>query len=228
MRRVTPRLPEAAGPTSGRAGTACTGVPLSLLVVGESPVAGVGVATQGEAITARFAQALAAGTGRPVAWRAFGMNGATVSDAQQLLLPQIPCTDVDMALLAFGVNDTTAFRPVARWRADLHNIWAALHARCAPRLILLSGVPPLADFPALPQPLRSVMGLKAQALDAAAQELAAQLPHTIHVPFCFEIRDPALLAHDGYHPSAHGCNAWAACLAAAAVAALDAGASEDA
>ncbi len=41
VRRVTPRLPEAAGP---RAGTTGHGPPLRLLVLGDSAAAGVGVA----------------------------------------------------------------------------------------------------------------------------------------------------------------------------------------
>lgn len=212
-RRVTPRLPEAGGPCAGRAETACGGRPLSLLTVGESPVAGVGVATHEEAITGQLARALAVRLRRQVQWRACGKNGVTAREALQQVVPGIPEQAVDIALLAFGVNDTTAFCPVRRWQDDLRALFDALDARCAPRLIVLSGVPPVADFPALPQPLRWVMGLKAAALDAAARELAPQLPRTLYVPLALATRDAAMMASDGYHPSALGCAAWAALLA---------------
>lgn len=222
VRRVTPRLPEAVGPTAGRAGHAADGKPLSLLALGESPVVGVGVGTQEEAITAQFAQALAVRMQRPVTWRAYGKNGATARAALEQVVLNIPGRQVDIALVAFGVNDTTAFRSVSRWTADLRGILTALDARCAPRLIVLSGVPPLAHFPALPQPLRWVMGLKARALDTAARDVALQAARTIHVPLAFDTRDAALMAPDGYHPSARGCAVWAQCLVAAAAAALTA------
>jgi lysophospholipase L1-like esterase len=76
-------------------------------------------------------------------------------------------------------------------------------------LILLSGVPPVGRFPALPQPLRWVMGLKAQALDKAAQELARSLPRTHYVALALNHRDRSMMASDGYHPSQKGCVAWA-------------------
>ncbi|RJG07602.1 SGNH/GDSL hydrolase family protein [Noviherbaspirillum cavernae] len=213
-RHVTPRLPEASGPTSGITGeTYGTTKPLHLLTLGESPVAGVGVGTHAEAITGQFAHALSGRLHQSVAWQALGKNGATAADALQILVPQLPQRQIDVALVAFGVNDTTAFRSVARWRDDLGHVLAALQERCTPRLILLSGVPPLQHFPALPQPLRWIMGMKARTLDAAACDLARTIPRLLHVPLALDPADPALMAVDGYHPSARGCNAWAQQLA---------------
>ncbi len=219
-RRVTPRLPEAGGPCEGRAGGAHGGAPLSLLTVGESPVAGVGVDTHEEAITGQLARALANRLARPVHWRACGKNGVTVREALEQVVPAIPARAVDIALVAFGVNDTTAFHSVRRWQADLRELLHAVDARSAPRLLLLSGVPPLAHFPALPQPLRWVMGLKAATLDRAARELAPQQPRTLYVPLALAARDTSMMASDGYHPSAKGCAAWAGLLADACAAQL--------
>jgi lysophospholipase L1-like esterase len=211
-RRVTPRLPEAAGPVQGVAGVACGGPPLSLLTVGESPVAGVGVATHQEAITGQLAQMLSARLSRPVAWQACGRNGVTVREALEQVVPHIPLRQVDVALVAFGVNDTTTFHSVARWRKDLSALLHAVDERCRPRLVLLSGVPPIGRFPALPQPLRWVMGMKAGALDAAARGLASAFPRVRYIPFSLDPWDTALMASDGYHPSAKGCAAWAGML----------------
>lgn len=211
-RRITPRLPEAGGPCAGIAGSDA-GKPLSLLTVGESPVAGVGVATHEEAITGQLARTLSARLQRPVHWHACGRNGATAREALQQVVPSIPAQAVDIALVAFGVNDTTAFRPVRRWQSDLRDLLQAVDARCAPRLLLLSGVPPVARFPALPQPLRWVMGLKASALDCAVRELAPSLPRTLYVALELATHDARMMASDGYHPSAVGCAAWADLLA---------------
>jgi len=189
--------------------------PLALLAVGESPVAGVGVSNHEEAITGQFALALSQALGRSVNWQACGKNGVTVADALEQLTPLLPTAPVDIAALAFGVNDTTAFRRSAAWRAELLQMWEAVRERCRPRFIVLCGVPPVGRFPALPQPLRGVLGLKADALDREARRLAEQLPDTVHVPVNIDTACAGLMAHDGYHPSAAGCTAWAGLLAEA-------------
>ena len=216
VRRVTPRLPEAAGPDNGIAGAQHAGTALQLLAVGESPVAGVGVDTHEQAITALLAQEISRQLQSPVAWRALGLNGVTVSQAQAQLLPLVRGEPVDVLLVAFGVNDSTSFHPVGRWQADLALLLETLHKRCKPRLTLLSGVPPMGQFPSLPQPLRWVLGLKAAALDRAAASLAAATPGVVHVPMRLDPALPGLMASDKYHPSTAGCAAWARELAQAA------------
>lgn len=216
-RRITPRLPEAGGPSSGLAGAHCQGRPLSIVTLGESPVAGVGVATHEEAITGQLAQALSARLQRPVAWRACGKNGITAREALEQVLPQVPQEEIDIAVVAFGVNDTTAFRSVSAWRRDLRDVLRALEARCRPQLVIVSGVPLVSHFPALPQPLRWVLGMKASVLDRAVRELVSQLPRTAYVPLVLSPRDSGMMAEDGYHPSAAGCAAWAQVLAEACI-----------
>lgn len=220
-RRVTPRLPEAGGPADGLAGAHHACEPLSILTLGESPVAGVGVGTHEEAITGQLANALSRRLRRPVAWRACGKNGVTARDALEQVLPQVPQQAVDIALVVFGVNDTTAFRSVRAWRSDLRAVLDALEERCRPQLVLVSGVPPVLHFPALPQPLRGVLGMKARVLDAAVRELVPARPRTLYVPLALNPRDRGMMAEDGYHPSAAGCTAWAEVLADACIAAQD-------
>lgn len=213
-RARTPRLPEATGERHGVAAHEGDAPALRVLGVGESPVAGVGVARQEEAITAQFARELAARSVRPVQWRACGRDGATVRDALAELVQQIPQQPVDVLLVAFGVNDAVAFRRVGAWQQDVMTLLKRLRERCAPGVVLVSGVPPMQEFPTLPRPLRWVMGLKAAALDRGLQALARQHAWLHHVPIVLDTRnDATLAAEDGYHPSAKGCRAWARLLA---------------
>ena len=118
-------------------------------------------------------------------------------------------------MIAFGVNDSTAFHRDGRYRQDLQAMLDAVQAHFSPDLIILSGAPPLHLFPALPQPLRFVLGLKAKALTRVAQQVAANRAHTLFVPVSTDTRDPRLMACDGYHPSQAGAAQWAAQLAEA-------------
>lgn len=211
VRRAMPQLPGAAGPTTG----CCAGLEpaLRLLTLGESTVAGVGAATHAEALTGQVAAALAERSGRGVTWRACGQIGITASAARRTLVPELPAAPIDVALVALGVNDTLRLRGPARWRADLTALIAALRERVGPAPVFLAAVPPIGAFPSLPQPLRAVLGLRAQLLDQTAAELAPRLPAVTHVPVTLPAT-PELFAADGFHPGPSGYHQWGALLAA--------------
>ncbi|MCJ8169771.1 SGNH/GDSL hydrolase family protein [Atopomonas sediminilitoris] len=207
-KRTALRLPEAAGPQTGVAGQALAGQPFRLLVLGESPVAGVGVESQAHAITGQLAQALSAHLQRPVAWRALGKNGITARQAAVELLPQVQ-DDYDQICLVFGVNDTTHFSSLRAWQQGMDCLISGLAARSAAP-IWLTAVPPLQHFHALPWLLRQLLGWRAHLLDRALQRLVVRRD-AVHVnaevPF-----SGAYLARDGYHPSALGAQVWAQAL----------------
>ncbi|WP_241673282.1 SGNH/GDSL hydrolase family protein [Lacisediminimonas profundi] len=207
-RRHVPRLPEPTDDPWGQIAGG-PGEPMKLLVIGESPVAGIGVTSYQQSLAAMMAGSLGRRSGRAVEWSAWGRNGATVADAIRDLLPLLPAQAVDIACVAFGVNDCTAFRRGHEWHSDMIRMLELIEQRINPRHIVLSGVPPLADFPALPWPLRAVLGLKASALDSALARIAASRPDTSHAPLPSALADAALMAPDGYHPSAAGCEVWA-------------------
>jgi hypothetical protein len=69
IRRTVPRLPEAAGGRSGFADPIGTKQGVSVLIVGDSSAAGVGVATQDHALAAQIASHLAFKIRRSVRWR---------------------------------------------------------------------------------------------------------------------------------------------------------------
>jgi lysophospholipase L1-like esterase len=218
VRRVTPRLPEAAGPREGVVPGA--GRRLRLLVIGESTAAGVGTAHHGEAVTGQVAAALAARTGRAVAWRVLGQGGATAEAARRELLAPARDVAADVAVVALGVNDTLRFHAPGRWRRALESLVSDIRMRCGEIPVVLSGVPPVGRFPALPQPLRGVLGLRARVLDETARRLAGELRDVAYVPM--PVLDGAdvesYFCEDRFHPSARGYAAWGAALADAAAA----------
>jgi lysophospholipase L1-like esterase len=208
-RRNALRLPPAAGLLSGVAGADLPGEPLRLLVLGESTVVGVGVDELQAALVGQLATALATRYGRPVAWRACGENGITAAQAHARLLPQVLDQPFDLALLVFGVNDTTHLTSLPRWEAALGSMAEALSARGAQ--VAFSSVPPLQHFSALPWLLRRLLGMRAGQLDARLAQLADRLGaghHAVELEFSSEF-----LARDGYHPSGLGYRVWAQGLA---------------
>ena len=212
-RRNTLRLPPAAGLMRGVAGADLPGEPLRLLVLGESTVVGVGVDDMQLALPGQLAQALALRSGRPVSWQACGENGITAEQARERLLPQVLEQPYDLALLVFGVNDTTHLTRLLHWEGALGKMAEGLAAHGTP--VAFSSVPPLQHFTALPWLLRRLLGMRASLLDARLHQLAVRLGaghHTVELEFSAEY-----LADDGYHPSGLGYQVWAEGLAVSLV-----------
>lgn len=216
-RRHTPRLPEAPGARSGvmteDGRSLDTAEDPSLCVhivgIGESPVAGVGVASQDQAVTAQLARILAQKMDCQVAWQAYGKNGATIEKAVDVLIPGVVPQKVDIVLIAFGVNDTTAFHSAGHYSKSLHRMIAEVRARLRPDVIIVPSVPDMAQFPALPWPLNRVLGMKSRVLDRAAAKLVAGMEDVVHVPVTIDTHQTSLMAEDGYHPSEIGALVWA-------------------
>ncbi|HSC85522.1 MAG TPA: SGNH/GDSL hydrolase family protein [Pseudomonas sp.] len=208
-RRTALRLPPAGGDAHGLAGGEFAGAPLRLLVLGESSVAGVGVAELEAALASQLALALAQRLRRPVAWRAHGENGITAGQACQRLLPAALAEPADLALLVFGVNDTTHLSSLQAWGAALARLAAALGGQGS--RVCFTGVPPIEHFSALPWLLRQLLGLRARQMDGRLRQVCAEVGagyQRLNLDFT-----AALLAEDGYHPSALGYRVWAEGLA---------------
>ncbi|WP_353251995.1 SGNH/GDSL hydrolase family protein [Salinisphaera sp. PC39] len=211
VRRRTPRVGPAAGAATGHVAGATP--PLSLLTLGESPVAGWGAPDHGQAITGRLAAALARRTGRAVDWRARGRDGVTAARTRRELLPGLDPVPGGIVVAALGVNDSVGLTPPRAWRRELAGLIDDIRARLRPATIAISGVPPMHRFPALPQPLAGALGLRAALLDAIARDAAVAAGcRFVPVP-----RDggPDFFCTDGFHPSPAGHARWADILAAA-------------
>ncbi|MES2819643.1 MAG: SGNH/GDSL hydrolase family protein [Pseudomonadota bacterium] len=209
-RRTALRLPPAAGSIEGVVGGGWPGTPLRLLLLGESTVVGVGVEHLQQALPVQLAEALAQRLGRPVHWRACGENGITALQARTRLLPRVLDAPVELAVLVFGVNDSTGLTGLAAWDRALSAMAEALTAQGA--RVAFTAVPPLQHFAALPGLLRRLLGARATLLDARLNQLAARLglAHcAVSLGFSADY-----LARDGYHPSELGYRVWAEGLAA--------------
>ena len=215
------------GNASAGAATACresthdgkvpgAGEPIRVVGMGESSVSGVGLSRGDETVTAVTARALARHTGRPAVWRACGFSGATVRDALQRLVPSLAPEPADFVIVAFGVNDATSYRSPSAFADDLTELVTAARNRVGDAAVVVGGVAPLACFPALPWPLRSILGWRSVALQAAADRLAGRLPRLVVERFSAPLK-PDLFAPDGFHPNSQAHSLWGEKIAALAL-----------
>ena len=207
VRRTALRLPEPPGPREGVRGE---GPGLRLLVLGDSAAAGVGASSQAEALSGRLVSQLEH-TFR-VSWRLLAQTGATTARALRWLAEEPP-RPFDAVLTSLGVNDVTSGRPLGAWRRDQARLADLLRDKFSVRLLLLSGLPPVGRFPALPQPLRWWLGLRAERFDAALEELASGRAGCEYLGLRsggeVEVPDARMMACDGFHPGPEIYALWA-------------------
>jgi len=203
LKRTARRLPPAAGASVGEVGA---GPLRRLLLVGDSIIAGVGVAQLDGAMPGQLARAWAERARVRVAWQALGDNGASSRDLLRQLAA-LPAQPADAIFISVGVNDVTRLTTARAWRGHLSALLQGLRAHSPQATVVLAGVPPMDRFPALPMPLRQAFGWRAARLDAVGREVAAA-QGARHVPTPVP-DDPSAFAEDGYHPNAAACAVWA-------------------
>ncbi len=197
VRMTAPRFSGAGGEATGAYGS---GPELTFVGFGDSTVAGVGARDYPRALVGQTARSLAERTGRLVRWRAHGFIGANTT---RLLAEHFASVDfgaADIVGLSVGVNDVTALTRLDRFRRNLDELFDRIAAANPEALVVFGGLPPIGEFPLLPQPLRRVLGRRARELDRVARDVVAARPQALHVPCAFEAR-PDMFAPDGYHPS---------------------------
>ncbi len=182
---------------------------LQLVAIGESPLAGVGLAAQAEALTPQLAQRLAGQYQRAVAWRTAAAGGVTACACRQRLLPNLAAAPADLALIGLGVNDSLRLSSATAWQRDLRALIDVLRRVLGDVPVVLSAVPDMGRFPALPGSLRLLLGSRSRLLDAAAAELAEELDRVWHLPLPGELIEGQLFCCDGFHPNAEGHALWA-------------------
>ena len=207
--KTMPRLPEATG---DRQGTAGDGPSLRLLVVGDSSAAGVGVDTQDQALLGRTVARLA--EGHRVTYRLEARNGATLGRTLRHLKRLDPAP-FDVAVTSVGANDVTAGTDLDSWLGGYRDLVAELRSRFQVGRVVVSGLPPMGRFPALPNPLRWVIGRQVRRHDAALQTWIQSDPTLSYAGLGTVPGDrlngvpmTEIMAADGFHPGPRIYDVW--------------------
>ncbi|WP_100642589.1 SGNH/GDSL hydrolase family protein [Alteromonas facilis] len=206
VRRNTPTLPEPEGNrTIFSNKSAC-----NILIVGDSSAAGVGASHQNTALLGNLRNALSP---EPVNITLIAQTGATSHDGIEWMKSLPPSERADIVVTVFGVNDVTKNRSLAIWQSEQQALYQQIQNRFKGAKVVTCGLPPMARFPALPQPLRWYLGKRADEFDDALQQLIAHNPLQRFFSLRF-IDDVSTMAQDGFHPGEPLYQAWGERLAA--------------
>ena len=192
-RRQVPRWAEPPGARSGHVGR---GPRLRLLIIGDSAAAGVGVPHQDDALAGQVVKGLA--DDFSLEWELDAVTGATTASALSRLKRR-PRENFDVVVTSLGVNDVVAHVRPSLWRVQQAELRRRLVEDFAARLVIISGLPPIHGFPALPQPLRWHFGWIATAFDCWLMDDVAAAPRCHYLSLRFT-EDRNLMSGDGFHP----------------------------
>lgn len=204
LRRIIPRLPDAALPWTGRFEGHR---PLQLLVFGDSTAAGVGADTQQEALPGSLARQFSERFRRGTSWRAIGENGATSRDLLTRFIAEACDSSYDVVFLSIGANDALGLRSRGAFSRDIRRLVERLREASPDAVILVSLMPRFDRFASLVNPLRWNLALHATSLDDGARAAVTGLPGVFAIP-----KPPpytaTFWASDLFHPSAAGYQEW--------------------
>ena len=202
VRRDTPLLPE---PVSQKTGQQGQGKPLSLLVLGDSSAAGVGAPNADQSLLGQLVAQLA--EEHQVSYQLMAATGKTTAD----MLAEIPhqaAQHFDVVVTALGVNDVTSQVSLRRWRGQQMALIELIQSQFTPHQTIMSGLPPMHEFPALRWPLNAYLGACANAKDQLLCALLAEL-EAVHFLSLRGYPDHAEAAVDGFHPGPVVYQLWA-------------------
>jgi len=198
-------LAEPCGERSGDCGISDKNSKLTLLIIGDSAAAGVGVDSQKDALAGQLTTMLA--DKYEVNWRLIANTGFTSTDIIAELTA-LTAQSYDYVLVSVGVNDVTHVTRRHQWAMNIKTIVEILDTKFGAPKVLLTSVPPMQRFTAIPAPLRWWLGNRVKKLNelmiAEVKDKNNYCVLTFDLPF-----EPEFIAKDGIHPSKIAYNVWA-------------------
>lgn len=211
LKKNTLRLSE---PQGIRQGTMGKGKPLSILILGDSAAAGVGVEHQQDALLGSLLHEL-----KQDFEISYQLEAKTGDTTAQVLArtQQLENQHFDVVISSVGVNDVTKLTSPKKWIQLQQQFYTEIENKFSPQLILVTSVPPMDLFPALPNPLGWLFGQYSSAMNQKLanfiQNKQLQRKATCYQLIQFDLAHFKTLnlqmAKDGFHPSKEIYQIWA-------------------
>ena len=219
VRRKIPQLHEASNTEGFCKSDESSEIPLKLLTIGESTIAGVGVESHETGFSGTLAKELSEKTSKGVEWKVYAKSGYSSKDIIEKILPSIDEKEVDIIVLGMGANDAFTLNTPGQWKKNIIEIITHLQTKYPQVQICFTSMPPIKKFPAFSFSMRFVLG---NLVENLGEELARTVQSFENVSYydkpidvekwCRELGiepKPELFFSDGVHPSELTYQIWA-------------------
>ena len=209
LKREVPRLPLPGDSPFG----ICKGKDkeFKILGLGESPMAGVGIAKHSLTLTGLTAVKLNKLLGCSVKWEILAESGLSLKNLNKLIGEQLG-KNSNLVLVSMGGNDVFQLTPPWVWKNNINTCVKLLYEKENKPLILFSPVPPVGRFPAIPNPLRIMFSFWGLLLQASLDQTINSMDNAYLLDERFPEGKEYYL-EDGIHPSPLAYDPWSEKLA---------------
>mgnify|MGYP001800372471 CR=1 FL=1 len=214
IKRDFPDLPEAQNPI-GRTGQPAS---KSILIMGESSVAGVGVDVHDNGIAGQMSHTLRNLQGEHIAYQVVAKSGYTAERVHQKLMPKVPDQTFDLVLIGLGGNDTFQTKTPWFWKKHMGILIDSLHKRFPDTPIVVTCMPPVHTFTAFSSLLKFFLGGLTKLFGHEIRRMSRKRDYLYYFDYVItleewieryeEANEPADFFSDGVHPSALTYKLW--------------------
>jgi len=217
IRKNVAVLPEASGP-EGKCHTG-SGSKLTVLYLGESTIAGVGVETHAEGFAGTLSQLLSLKFDSAVEWKVYAKSGFTALEIHKKILPSITETAADLIVIGIGANDAFTLTAPWKWKSNIRALIISLQQQFTKTPLLFLNMPPIKEFPAFTPLIKFAIG---NLVEILGEELAVVVREFKDVYYCAQKitlsewvkrldtdADKTAFFSDGVHPSKITYQIWA-------------------
>lgn len=219
IRASVPKLPEATGTTGSCKPGVESRKSLRLITLGESTIAGVGVANHDEGFTGTLAKELSKSLNLNVDWSVYARSGYTARLVNQKILPKITETEIDLIVVGLGGNDAFTLNKPAKWRQEVEKLIEDLHTKFPEAIIVFCNMPPIKEFPAFTSLIKFTVGNLVEILGLELVKLVRKYDFVYYSDEIITLdgwinryqlkEDKSAFFSDGVHPSKLTYQTWA-------------------
>jgi lysophospholipase L1-like esterase len=156
IKATVPRLPEAKG-NQGLCSVSSEHT-LSIITIGESTIAGVGVQNHEEGFTGTLATELAAALQLNIDWKVYAKSGYAAKKINNHVVPLISEKSADLIIIGIGGNDAFELNTPKRWSTDVRELITNVQTRFKKVPIIFINMPPIKEFPAFTSLIKFTIG----------------------------------------------------------------------
>ena len=217
IRKSVPSLPEAEG-TQGIS-TCVSKKTIRMIAIGESTIAGVGVATHEEGYTGTLAKELAERLGVNIEWRVYARNGYTVERLTKKILPKIEEKRADLIVIGTGGNDAFKLNTPKQFYQNILQLIDNLQVKFPNTPIVFTNVPPIKEFPAFTPLIKFTIGNLGEILGEELEKAVSKRQNVYFIAEKITLNkwikkmnisaDEKDFFSDGVHPSKLTYQTWA-------------------
>ncbi|MFL2812399.1 MAG: SGNH/GDSL hydrolase family protein [Paracoccaceae bacterium] len=204
VRQKALKLPEAFGDRSGITGI---GITLKILFVGDSSAYGVGVKNLKKSLSGHLLQNLK--QRYKCHWKIVAKSGLTTNNLTDLILLEKD-QKFSIAVISVGMNDVSSRSSVNKWHDNLQKLENALSKKFSIDYYIYSGMPPIHKLKSIPNPLKTILAIKALLFDKSIKIKCSKFKKYKYVNINNLSSGENMTAIDGFHPSESFYKIWSA------------------